>query len=295
MKVSIIIPNFNGEELLKKNLPEVIKAAKKVPGTEIIIVDDGSEKRLKALGSRLKDIVLIENDKNLGFPLTCNRGVETARGEIVVLLNNDVVPEEDFLVPLIHHFDNPRVFGVSCNETTAGWAKIKWVKGFFEHEIGGRDNTPHISGWVSGGSGAFRKSIWEELGGFDKIYSPGYWEDLDICYRAWKRGYVCLWEPESVVYHKHETTFRKVMDENSRQLLLQRNQLLFIWKNITNYKMVIAHKFALMKRCLKSPGYLKIIVAAMGKLPYILIKHFKEATETPVSDDEVFKKFTTTS
>lgn len=194
-KVSVIIPNWNGKKLLEKNLPLVFRVLPK--GTEVIIVDDGSTdgsqeylKKLKTQNSRLK---VFFNKKNLGFAKAVNQGVEKAHGEIVVLLNNDVIPQKDFLKPLEKDFRDPKVFAVSFNEQNWSWAKLKWVNGFVEHEPGPKVDKVHISAWTSGGSGAFRKKIWEKLGGFDEMYSPFYWEDIDLSYRAWKRGYKVLW------------------------------------------------------------------------------------------------------
>src|SRR3989304_6378080 len=114
MKISIVIPNFNGEQLLRKNLPAVLRA---VGVDEIIIVDDnstdGSVEFIKLLLNK-PIIKLVENDKNLGFSSAVNRGVGKVSGEIVVLLNTIVSPEPDFLKPLIPHFQDSQVFAVGC-------------------------------------------------------------------------------------------------------------------------------------------------------------------------------------
>ena len=209
VKFSIVIPNWNGEKLLRKNLPAVLKTG----ADEVIMVDDGSTDgsrkyineltKLRINGLKIKTV---SNKKNLGFIASVNRGVAAAKGNIVVLLNNDVVPEKNFLAPLRKDFQDPKVFAVSLGEPQWSWAKGKWVKGFVEHESGKKTKMPHISFWSSGGSGAFRKDIWEKLGGMDDVYHPFYWEDVDLSYRAWKRGYKIIWDPRAVVYHKHEGT-----------------------------------------------------------------------------------------
>jgi len=94
LTVSIIIPNYDGAELLRRNLPKVIAGAGK-RCQEIIVVDDGStDDSIKIMQSaywRTK-LKIIKNKKNLGFASTVNRGVRAAKGEIVVLLNTDVYP-----------------------------------------------------------------------------------------------------------------------------------------------------------------------------------------------------------
>lgn len=288
MKISIVIPNWNGEKLLRKNLPAVLE----VGADEIIIVDNGSTDKSVEEIQKLK-LKIILNKSNLGFGRAVNQGVKEAKGEIIVLLNNDVAPEKDFLKYTLPHFKNPEVFAVSFHEPNWSWARILWQKGFIEHQPGGKAKTAHISAWASGGSAAFRKSIWQKLGGFDSLYHPFYWEDTDLSYRAWKRGYKILWEPKAVVHHKHEGTISRFSQDYVR-LISQRNQLLFIWKNITSLKMRLEHKFWLFRKLFVTPGYWKPFLAALAKLPVVLPGRFKEWREEKVSDEEILEFFNPT-
>lgn len=292
MKVSVVIPNWNGEKLLRKNLPKVIQAVKLSSyQAEIIVVDDGSEDgSVRQIKNKKLRIKLIENKKNRGFIYSCNRGVKETKGEIVVLLNNDVVPEKDFLKYVLPHFQDPKVFAVSFHEPDWSWARILWQKGFIEHQPGNKAKTTHISAWASGGSAAFRKSIWQKLGGFDLLYHPFYWEDVDLSYRAWKRGYKILWEPKAIVYHKHEGTIQR-FSKDYVNLISQRNQLLFTWKNVTSPKMMLEHKFWLGLKLIKNPGYFKPFLSALAKKPQILPRWLKEFREKKVNDIEIFNEF----
>ncbi|PIU33319.1 hypothetical protein COY29_03350 [Candidatus Woesebacteria bacterium CG_4_10_14_0_2_um_filter_39_14] len=291
MAFSIIIPNWNGEKLLKNNLPAVFKSGV----DQVIVVDNGSEDGsvalLKNLQVQYPQLKTIFNQKNLGFARAVNQGVKEAKNEIVVLLNNDVVPEEDFLKPLAKDFEDEKVFAVSLNEPQWSWAKGKWVKGFIEHETGPKTKTPHLSFWANGGSGAFRKSIWLELGGLDEIFAPFYWEDIDLSYRAWKRGFKILWEPQSVVHHQHETTIGLRFNQKYVDLIAQRNQLLFIWKNTTDFRMLLVHKAFLWKKLLTQPGYFKPFLAAWFRFPLVFPRWLKEFKEKKVSDEQIFKQF----
>ncbi len=289
MKFSIIIPNWNGEHLLKKNLSAVLATN----ADEIIIVDndstDNSVEFIKQLKSSI--IRIIELKKNYGFSYACNLGAKEAKSEVVILLNNDVVPEKNFLKPLVKDFEDKKVFAVSLNEPQWSWAQGKWVKGFVEHQAGGKANEVHISFWASGGSAAFRKDLWLKLGGLDEIFAPFYWEDTDLSYRAWKRGYQVLWEPKSVVHHQHEGTIGSSFSKKYIDFISQRNQIIFIWKNITNFKMLFEHKMALGKRLLTKPGYWRPYLAALSKLPLILPRFLKEVSQKKLSDKEIFEKF----
>ena len=287
-KISIVIPNWNGQKLLAKNLPSVLATQP----DEIIVVDDASpDGSNEFLAKNYPQIKVVHHTKNLGFGAACNSGVKAAKGELVVLLNLDVVPEKDCLKYVLPHFDDPEVFAVSFNEPSFSWARIKWVKGFVEHEPGPKSKKTHISAWASGGSAAFRKKIWEELGGFDELYKPFYWEDIDLGYRAWKRGWKILWEPKAVVHHEHEAVIGKHFSKSYIDFVSQRNRLIFIWKNITDFGMIQSHKIHLLAFLIKHPKYLKMFGGALKLLPRVLSRKRREINESRVSDKEILEKF----
>lgn len=283
MKFSIVIPNWNGLDLLKKNLKKVLA----VGADEVIISDDnsrdGSLEYLKEKHPKLKVI----SHRRLGFAGNVNRGVEVAKHKIIILLNLDVIPQKDLLKFLKEDFQEPTVFAVSFNEVNKpkfSWTKGYFLKGYIIYASGRKTKTPHQTFWVSGGSGAFRKSMWERLGGFDESFKF-YWEDIDVCYRAQKRGWKCLWDPRAKVIHEHETTFKKLR-KSYVSLIQERNQLLFIWKNLTDSKLITKHIAGIFYR-LKNPGYLKVVLAALLKLPSIIPKRLKEQEEAIISDRKI--------
>jgi len=287
-KFSVIIPNWNGKNLLKKNLSAVL-ATKPF---EVIVVDDGSpDDSINFLEENYSQVKIIRHQRNLGFAAACNSGVKGAAGEIVVLLNLDVIPEKDVLEKILPDFEDPKVFAVSFNEPSWSWARIIWRNGFIEHEPGPKTQKTHISAWASGGSAAFRKSIWEKLGGFDELYKPFYWEDVDLGYRAWKRGYKILWEPKAMAYHKHEAIIGKHFPKKYIDSVSERNRLLFIWKNITDFSLTKEHKFYLLRRLIRQFGYFRIFGGALLRFPLVLPRRFKEFQEAKISDKEIFQKF----
>lgn len=301
MRVSVIIPNWRGKKLLEKNLPKLFSAIsykqslllRNQPSaiSEVIVVDDASpDDSNKFLEKNYPQIRIVKHKKNLGFAVACNSGVKAAQGEVVVLLNLDVVPEKDFLKYCIPHFKDPKVFAVSFHEPSWSWAKIIWKNGFVKHQPGKKINKPHISAWASGGSAVFRKSIWEELGGFDEIYKPFYWEDIDLGYRAWKRGYKILWEPKAIVHHQHEAIIGKHFSKEYIDFISERNRLFLIWKNIIDCRLFFRHILNLFFR-LRNPGYIKVIFAAFVKMPLLMLKRIKEKREAVLSDSQIFAKF----
>lgn len=272
MRISFIIPNYNGENLLKKNLPEVLKAVKYYQErtqaqVELIIVDDfstdNSLEEIQSLKFKVQNynlkLKIIKNERNLGFSATVNRGVREAQGEIVILLNTDVFPEKDFLEPLLKHFDDPKIFAVGCMDKSVENGKTvlrgrgigRWEKGFLIHSRGEVDKANTL--WVNGGSGAFSKSIWEKLGGFDQIYNPFYWEDIDLSYRALKSGYSVLFEPKSIVVHEHEKgSIKKKYSVSQIKVIVYRNQFVFVWRNITDLNLKFSHVFWLPYHFMKA-------------------------------------------
>src|SRR5512141_81221 len=112
MKVSIVIPNWNGRERLEENLPAVME----VEGvSEVIVVDDkSSDDSVSFIEQNFPKVKLVKKQKNSGFSGTVNLGVKEALGDLVFLLNSDTKPEKDCLKYVKPHFENPRVFSVGC-------------------------------------------------------------------------------------------------------------------------------------------------------------------------------------
>lgn len=245
MKITIAIPNFNGRKLLENNLPNIVSSG----ADQILIIDDGSsDNSVEFLKQVFPSIDLLVNDRNLGFIPSVNKLFEEAIGDIVVLLNNDVWVEKDFLKSLTKHFENSKVFAVNLHEKGEGPAVAFWEDGFFEYKRGEEKNVIQKSSWASGGSAAFKKRIWQKLGGFDNFFAPFYWEDTDLSFRALKTGFEILWEPDSKVKHEHETTIKKSFNKRYISWVKQRNQMLFIWKNIHDPKLLSEHRNNLTKR-----------------------------------------------
>lgn len=292
--ISIIIPNWNGMEKLRKHLPNVLKASQFSKVNEVIVVDDGSnDDSVEILENEFPQIKLIKKDKNSGFSSTVNLGVQSCSGDLVVLLNNDASPQIDFLKFALPHFENKKVFSVGCNVGNGGWAAAYFKDGFFWHnQQGARSKQSHLTLWASGGSGIFRKKIWQELHGLDALFDPFYEEDLDLGYRAYKRGYISIWEPRAKVNHyQEEGVISLNFSRNEISAVAQRNQLIFIWKNITSQEMINKHRVALVKKLIAHPKYWGIFLSALVKLPQILIKRETEKLEAKLADEQVLAIF----
>lgn len=288
MKISVIVTNWNGLKLLKKHFLDVINTS--AIADEIIFADDSSEDQsveyIKSLQKIYPKIKIVTQIENVGFGKNSNHAVNIAKGELIVLLNNDISPSPKYIENSLKHFADPNVFGVGFAESGhENYGYIYWSGGYVQIKPGYSPKT-HISGWLSGGSSIIRKKYFQKLGGFDPIYSPFYSEDLDLGLRAWKSGYRCLWEPKSVVTHQHEATMSK-FPKRLLDYVKERNRLLTVWRNITDKNLLFQNKLALIGRVITGPNYIKIIRAAklqIAKYPQRIVKN-------KLSDRELFDLF----
>ncbi|MDP2638364.1 MAG: glycosyltransferase family 2 protein [Candidatus Levybacteria bacterium] len=315
MNLSVIIPNYNGEEILQKNLPKILDSLVHYEKGEIevIVPDDAStDKSLRVLEDFKKKIsatypkikfTIVNNHKNCGFSSNVNSGVRRANGDILILLNTDVIPGKNFLVPLLSHFSDPNIFAVGCMDESAekdkrifrGRGIGLWRKGFLIHSRGDINKTNTL--WVSGGSGAFRKSIWNKLGGLNSLYDPFYWEDIDLSYRALKSGYQILFDPESLVVHEHEKgAIKKKFTASQVKSIAYRNQFIFVWKNVTDFDITFSHLLwlpyhfakAILRRDLE---FFKGFFSAFLLFPVVIKYRLQDQKLFTKKDKEVISEF----
>lgn len=313
MNISIIIPNYNGENLLKKNLPRIASELKtyKEFKSEIIVVDDAStdnsvlsiKEYVSSIRSGDLTIKILENEKNLGFSSTVNKGVKESNGDIIVLLNTDVYPKKGFLTSLIKYFDDEEVFAVGCMDKSIEGEKIVergrglgvWKRGFLMHKRGEVNKTNTL--WVSCGSGAFKKSIWDNLNGLNELYNPFYWEDIDLSYRALKSGYKIFFEPKSIVIHEHEKgAIKNKYTPSQVKEIAYRNQFIFVKENATDYDLIFKHLVWLPYHFAKALlardwpffiGYFKALVL----LPKVIKSSLTYQKSFILKDSEVIKNY----
>lgn len=290
MDVSIVIPNWNGVKKLKQNLPSVVKTRGVL---EIVVVDDGStDGSVEFIKKEYPNIKLIEKKENSGFSSTVNLGVKNSEGAFIFLLNSDAAPSVNCVEMAMDHFRENDIFSVGCN-AGGSWSWALFKHGFFWHrQSKEKVAVVHQTLWASGGSGIFRKSIWEELGGFDELFDPFYEEDVDLGYRATKRGYRNLYEPKSMVEHyKQKGVIEENFSKEKVASVAQRNQLFFIWKNITDKNLILRHVFSLLYKLVVTPGYWKVFLPAVVKLPQVLKKRRIEKRSSKLTDREVLDRF----
>ncbi len=256
-RVSVVIPTWNGRDLLEKYLDSVIEAASFHSDNEIIVVDNASaDGTAEFVRQRYPRVTLLPMERNLGFGGGNNAGVAAARHDIVVVLNNDMRVERDTFLRLLEGFRAaPDVFAVSAQiffrdpqkrREETGLTEGDFRSGFFRlghvmEDVPG----PYPAFYAGGGSSAYDRRKYLELGGFDSLFHPFYLEDTDLSYAAWKRGWQVLYHPSAVVYHEHRGTIGKKFSQAQITAVLKKNHVLMVWKNVHNWGWLCQHWFFL--------------------------------------------------
>ena len=318
--VSIVIPTWNGRQLLDAFLPSVVEAAARYATEsqariEIVVVDDGGEDdTLGWLAARAADWPVVirgfRQDRNLGFGAASNRGVREAAYNLVFLLNNDVAVAPDAIGPLVARFGEPAaggaLFAVHCRVLDfatgreVGTGKIGgFARGFLRVHKSYVTRDPAIrpldSVFASGGSAMFDRSAFLALGGFDPLFAPFYLEDVEISYRAWKRGLRVGYEPRAVVRHRFSSTIEPLAGRQVPRIG-QRNRLILHWIHLHDRRWLASHLCWVVILALAGPLTLKpwmtrAVLEAIGRLPQIRVRRRDERRAATRSDREVVAVF----
>lgn len=307
---SVVIPNWNGRDLLARYLPSVIEAMADNSNNEIIVVDNGSEDgSADFLRESFPSVRVLPLERNLGFGGGSNAGFRAARNDIVVLLNSDMRVQPDFLAPLLESFNDENVFAAACQIFFSDPAKLReetgltqgwWENGSLRvrHRADAAVDRAFPCFYPGGGSAAFDRAKFLELGGFDEVFRPFYLEDTDLGYQAWKRGWKALYQPQSVVYHEHRGTIGKRFGASQIDLVLKKNFILFCWKNIHEWRRLGPHFFYTIAGAILSMLFgdsperanLSGLWRAFLQLPAALRSRRRALSLAAVSDTEAFRR-----
>lgn len=299
MKISVIIPVYKNKELFFRNFNHNYDA---INNFEIIVVDDASSEDVESqIKNKFKKVKVLVNKKNIGFAGSINRGLGESHGELILLLNSDVKLEVVNFENLISQFVEDReLFAISFLQTETDGEKVGKNVVFFERGLiyhKKADNLQKgLTAWAEGGSSIFRKKYFVDLGGFDEIYAPFYFEDIDLSYRAYKRGWKILFDPGAKVEHHHESTIGKYYTKEFINKISFRNQFIFIWKNLEDPGKIFSHiiflPYYILSSLINKNGELfNGFISATTQLQKILNVRRVEAKYSKLRDKEIFKLF----
>ncbi len=239
--ISVVIPNYNGKQLLEDNLPSVYAALTFFQNAfEIIIIDDASADASAAfIQEQYPEIKLLINETNRGFSPTVNTGIFASKNELVFVLNSDVQLTPDYFNEQLKYFGDPDTFGVMGKiidfnspdiQDGAKFPQIsfKGIKTTYNYisltEIPSKTWLPSF--FLSGANALIDRKKLLALGGFDEIYAPYYYEDADLGIRAWRAGWKCYFEPNSICMHAASSTIGKLKSEKVK-IIVERNRITF--------------------------------------------------------------------
>ena len=269
IKITIIIINWNGKELLRDCLNS-IKKNTKYKNYKIIVVDYGSvDGSIEMLKSKFKQVDLVKNEKNLGFVKGNNIGIKYAirkyNPDYFFFLNNDTKVTKNWLTKLMEvvKLSNKKVGIFGCKQLTfqrkpsisAGWILPWGVKYYYGKQY-------KEVNWVSGACFLVKKEVIRKIGMFDPKYSPGYYEETDLEQRALRAGFKIIYVPISIILHKGSATAKK-LDENYVFYIFYRNRIRFFKKNFPFYYLWLRILFDFFK------------AIKLKKLPLLLKAYYK--------------------
>lgn len=240
--VSIISINYNGLQLTLDMLASFRNVT--YPRVEIIIVDNASKENPDPIKTEFPEVILFKNPANEGFAGGNNRGIEIAKGDYFLLLNNDTEVPPGFLEPLVNRAENDKKTGIICPKLLyfdhpeiiqyAGYTPINPVTGrghgigINQRDDGTYDKACHTSR-AHGAAMFIPRTVVEKVGLMAELYFL-YYEEMDYCERIKNAGYTIWYEPASHVYHKESMTTGK--NSLLKTYYLSRNRLLYLRRNV---------------------------------------------------------------
>ncbi len=211
--ISVIIPAYNVEQTLGACLDALIAQA--TPDTEIIVVDDGSTDATRAV-AEAKGVRVI-TQANRGAAAARNTGVQHARGEIVLFLDADSVPDAHWLANLSAPFADAKVVGASGQKKTRQkklWAR--YVQAEYDYRYD-RLAAHRTIDFVDSSTAAYRRDIFLANGGFDPTLLDA--EDVEFSFRLAERGYPLILVRDAIVWHTHPESLSEFLRRKYRYAL----------------------------------------------------------------------------
>ncbi len=278
--ITIIIPSCNGLELLKQCLPAVLDERAAYGGqTEILIVDDGGKDgTAEKIPQLFAGVKTIKNSRNFGYARSINAAIRKSGCPLVLLLNNDMEISHPLLQPMSRLFTDKNLFAAQPNIVSGTsdknehyLAHFRQLPGFFIYSYSKtelKSTEPVRMDFVSGGCSMFDKEKFIFLGLFDELFSPVYFEDIDICFRAQQFNWKSLYYPETTVYHRHPgATVNGMYSSFKKQFIHKKNYFAFLLKNFIFFRSPFLYPFTLVPYALMktfaNPAFLPGFASAL--------------------------------
>lgn len=210
--VSIVLPVYNQFHYTYNCLKSIIKYTEGI-AYEVILADDCSTDLTKDITQIVENIVVAKTPENMRFLRNCNHAAKYAKGDYIFFLNNDTQVQENWLSTLIEMMKQDEKIGMAGSmllypdgalQEAGGilWRDgSAWNYGNQRSPLDPEFNYVKEADYISGAAIMIRKSLWEEIGGFDDSFAPAYYEDTDLAFEVRKHGYKVMYQPLSKVVH----------------------------------------------------------------------------------------------
>lgn len=213
-KVSIVIPCYNQIKYTYKCLYSIMNNtdANEIP-YEVILADDVSTDTTKNIKKYVENIVVSRNEENLGFLKNCNKAASLAKGQYIYFLNNDTEVRPNYLKSLVDLIESDFTIGMVGSKLVFANGQLQEAGGIIWSDGTGANYGRGDATWkpeynyvkevdyISGAAIMIRKSLWDDIGGFDERYTPAYCEDSDLAFEVRKRGMKVVYNPKSEIIH----------------------------------------------------------------------------------------------
>jgi GT2 family glycosyltransferase len=311
----VVIPSWNGRLLLEKFLPSVLQSvaafqsASSLPAEVLIADDDSMDDTAAWLGEKFPTVRFETARPRRGFAPTVNRGVRAAKYSWVYVLNNDVALEPNTLAPLIRHFEDQSVFGVVGQVYDAATGLLigggqygEFRRGFlgvherfFVRESEPASATPYVTLWGNGCSTIYDREKFLAIGGFEELFAPYGWEDVEIGIKAWKQGMPTIYEPRSAIWHARSATIGSRFSRRHVRAVYARNRLWAHWMHLDTTEQFIQHAGMLFVKLIVDPFLLRwetwsSFAQALRALPRISARRKELLARRQMMLTDVFKR-----
>lgn len=284
VRCSLIVLNYDQRDLVVDCVRSMLGAIG--PSDEIIVVDNGSTDGSADAVAATFPTAEYPAVRLLRLPVnryifSLNAGLEIARGRFVAFCNNDMVVEDNFVEQALACFVADDVFAACARVLDRnGIEQGTRTSGYWKHGLLFYEPLPHTDAstdcfFAVGGQSFYRRDLLTAMGSIDELLWPMYHEDIELSYRAWKNGYRIVYAPGSVCHHLGGHTSRKVFTPTQLRSFVRQNELLMVWKDITDPRMLAEHVLWIVPRLVMAlvrwdPGTLVGFGTAVRRLPRAL-------------------------
>ncbi|MBI5060507.1 glycosyltransferase family 2 protein [candidate division KSB1 bacterium] len=259
LRVGFSIPTYRNADALAACLTSISRHEQLEPGAIVVVDDSGTGEVANALRAAFPHVTWKCHDRNMGFAAAANHAVTANPCELVVLLNDDTELRGPVSPALREWFARPDLFAVTFQSVQRdgrfreGAKRLVWRWGIPRILHNPRDQRSAVNGvspsdYAVGGHCALHKARFVALAGFDAMYFPFYWEDVDLCVRASARGWPTVYDPGCVVVHDGVSAIRSNFEVARIREIVSRNRILFARRHARGVQRILLPLGLLVQR-----------------------------------------------